>query len=159
ELTRSPVPPELRDPAEQSNETEQEPIPDDRLGMSFACAHPALKIEDRIALTLRLVAGPTTTEISHALLPPRPTLRQRITRAKERVRKLGISFEPPSGELLQQRVPDVRRTVYLLYAEGFARSTGEHHVRDDLTAEALRLARLLHALLPRSAETTRLLAL
>ncbi|MFV0253436.1 MAG: RNA polymerase sigma factor [Beutenbergiaceae bacterium] len=151
ELMRGPTPTSLRDPAEQVLDAERDPIPDDRLGLLFACAHPALKVEDRIALTLRFVVGLTTTEIAYALLMPRPTLQQRITRAKARIRKLGISFEPPSRSAMAERVADVRRIIYLLYAEGFARSTGKHHVRDDLTAEALRLARLLQAQHPDSA--------
>ena len=158
QLEREPVPEELRDPAELAQATATE-IRDDRLGLFFACAHPALKEEDRLALTLRFVAGLTTTEIAHALLMPRPTLQQRITRAKARVRRLGIAFSPPAGADVEARLPDIRRMIYLLFSEGFARSTGDSHVRADLTAEAIRLAELLEELVPGTAETRGLIAL
>lgn len=134
-------------------------IADDRLGLIFACTHPALRAEDRIALTLRFVAGLTTPEVANALLVPVTTMQQRIVRAKARIRKLGISFEAPRAEALGERLACVQRVVYLIYAEGFARSTGEQHVRDDLTAEAIRLARLLRALMPESGECAGLLGL
>lgn len=136
-----------------------EAIADDRLGLIFACTHPALRAEDRIALTLRFVAGLTTPEVANALLVPVTTMQQRLVRAKSRIRKLGISFEAPRMEALGERLGSVQRVVYLIFAEGFARSTGEQHVRDDLTAEAIRLARLLRALMPESGECAGLLAL
>lgn len=154
--SRAPVPAVLQDPAEIASEGER--VPDDRLGLCFACAHPALRPEDRIAMTLRFVAGLTAAEVAHALLLPVATMQQRITRAKRRVRTLGIPFEVPRRDELAGRLAGVLRVVYLLYAEGFARSDGDVHVRDDLTAEAIRLARLLRQLLP-TAETVGLLAL
>ncbi|MBM7368479.1 RNA polymerase sigma factor [Gordonia hydrophobica] len=133
-------------------------LPDDRLGMFFACAHPTITTEDRIALTLRFVAGLTTPEVAHALLVPVPTMQQRIVRAKKRIVTLGVPFTAPTTDDLPERSAGVLRVVYLLYAEGFARSSGAEHVRDDLTTEAIRLARLLARLLPH-AETVGLLAL
>lgn len=153
---RSPVPEMLQDPAESAVSASS--VPDDRLGLYFACAHPALKPEDRVAMTLRFVAGLATPEVAHALLVPIPTMQQRITRAKKRIRTTGIPFDVPRAEDLPERLAGVLRVVYLLYAEGFARSSGDVHVRDDLTAEAIRLARLLRRLMA-SAEVTGLLAL
>lgn len=134
-------------------------VSDDRLGLFLACAHPVLAVEDRVALTLRFVAGLSTAEVAHALLVPVPTMQQRIVRAKKRIRTLGVSFEVPDRGALPERLAGIQRVVYLLYAEGFARSAGPDHVRDDLTGEAIRLARLLHALLPGEPETAGLRAL
>ncbi|WP_448222159.1 RNA polymerase sigma factor [Gordonia iterans] len=146
----------ITDPSELAGERTS--VPDDRLGMFFACAHPVLGLADRIALTLRFVAGLTTGEVASALLIPVPTAQQRIVRAKKRITTLGVRFDvPPAGELAD-RLAGVLRVIYLLYSEGYARSSGTEHVRDDVTAESIRLARLLRELLP-CAETTGLLAL
>ncbi|MGB3409854.1 MAG: DUF6596 domain-containing protein [Microthrixaceae bacterium] len=134
-------------------------LPDDRLELLFACAHPVMRPEDRVALTLRFVAGLTTVEVAHALLVPVPTMQQRLTRAKHRCRTLGVPFRIPDKEELPQRLNTVLRVIYLLYAEGFTRSTGAAHISDDLTAEAIHLARVLHTLLPADAEVTGLLGL
>lgn len=154
ESERSVGPSDYADPAD----LDDSPLPDERLGMFFACAHPTLAPEDRIALTLRFVAGLTTPEVAHALLTTVPTMQQRIVRAKKRLAALGVPFTPPSPGDLPERSVGVLRVVYLLYTEGFARSSGDDHVRDDLTTEAIRLARLLARLLPR-AEAIGLLAL
>lgn len=161
EEDRSPISRELRDPAALAELEVPDPVghADDQLGLYFACAHPAVKPEDRISLTLRFVAGLTTAEVAHALLTPVSTMQQRMVRAKTRIRALGVSFAPPRPTELEQRLAGVLRVVYLLYSEGFARSGGETHVRDDLTAEAIRLARILRDLLPGHPETTGLLAL
>jgi RNA polymerase sigma-70 factor (ECF subfamily) len=159
ELEREAAAGESLDPATTPEQDPSDALTDDQLGLLFACAHPALNIEDRVALTLRFVAGLTTTEVAQALLLPVTTLQQRITRAKLRIRKLGISFEVPTGSLMEERLPAVRKVITLLYAEGFARSTGVQHVHDDLTSEAVRLAGLLQAIGPRSAENIGLLAL
>ncbi|MFT3875314.1 MAG: sigma-70 family RNA polymerase sigma factor [Propioniciclava sp.] len=155
---RAPAASASVDPAEQVFDEDGDEF-DDRLGLFFACAHPVLKPEDRIALTLRFLAGLTTAEVAHALLVPVPTMQQRIVRAKSRIRTLGVPFGVPRTADLPERLACVQRVIYLLYAEGFARSAGAEHVRDDLTAEAIRLARMLHALMPRVAEVTGLLAL
>nr|WP_243752939.1 DUF6596 domain-containing protein [Leucobacter ruminantium] len=102
-----------------------------------------MSAEDRVALTLRFVGGLTTPEVAHALLVPVATMQQRIVRAKKRIRTLGVPFDVPPRAELPARLAGVQRVMYLMYAEGFARSAGEAHVRDDLTAEAIRLARVL----------------
>jgi RNA polymerase sigma-70 factor (ECF subfamily) len=147
------------DPSEEPPPAERRALPDDRLELLFACAHPVMRPEDRVALTLRFVAGLTTVEVAHALLVPVPTMQARLTRAKQRIRTLGVPFRTPSRDDLPERVATVLRVLYLLYAEGFARSTGTTHVRGDLTAEAVELARVLHTLLPEDAEVAGLLAL
>lgn len=134
-------------------------IPDDRLGLFFACAHPALAPEDRIALTLRFVGGLSTADVAQALLVPVTAMQQRIVRAKKRIRSLGIRFTIPRREDLPERTAGVQRVISLMYAEGFARSSGDVHIRDDLTTEAIRLARVLRELTPGSAESTGLVAL
>lgn len=158
EEERSPLSFSLGDPAEQVYDSGAS-IPDDRLELFFACAHPLLSIDDRVALTLKFVAGLTTHEVAHQLLVPLPTMQQRITRAKKRVRKLGVPFEVPHPTALEERVDTVARVIYLLFTEGFSRSSGADHVRDDLTEEAIRLARTLMSLLPSSVELQGLLAL
>lgn len=159
ENERRPVPDGLRDPADQVAENDDEGIPDERLGLIFACAHPALALADRIALTLRFVAGLSVTEVAHALLVPKATMQQRIVRAKKRIRTKGIPFALPRPEDRGERRAAVQRVILLLYSEGFSRSDGATHVRDDLTAEAIRLARVLDELMPETAEVTGLLAL
>ncbi|MGO1544233.1 MAG: RNA polymerase sigma factor [Gulosibacter sp.] len=159
EEERAPIPASLRDPANAVVDAERPQLPDDRLELFFVCAHPTLSLEDRVALTLRFVAGLSSAEVAHALLVPVPTMQQRIVRAKKRIRTIGIPFEVPRGSEVPSRLTGVLRVIYLLYAEGFARLTGDVHVRDDLTAEALRLARVLRSFLPGSAEATGLLAL
>ncbi len=154
ESERASTPAEFRDPAEAPPPG----LPDERLGMFFACTHPVLRAEDRVALTLRFVAGLTTAEVAHALLIPVPTTQQRIVRAKKRIGALSVPFAPPREGDLPRRLGGVLRVIYLLFSEGFARSTGDAHIRDDLTDEAVALARTLRALLP-NAETTGLLAL
>ncbi|MGO1539634.1 MAG: RNA polymerase sigma factor [Leucobacter sp.] len=154
-----PIASQLRDPAERAVMGERNAIPDDRLVLFFACAHPVMSQEDRIALTLRFVAGLTTVEVANALLLPVPTMQQRIVRAKKRIRTLGITFAEPRGEELSERLSCVLRVVYLLFSEGYSRSAGTGHIREDLTAEAVRLARVLHSLMPSSAETAGLLGL
>lgn len=153
---RTVAPAIAQDPAEHL--PDPDPFCDDLLSLYFACAHPGLRPEDRVAMTLRFVAGLSTPEVAHALLVPVPTMQQRITRAKQRIHTLGVPFGPPPQEEFGGRVDGVLRVIYLLFTEGFARSTGQVHVRDDLTSEAILLARRLRRLLP-NAETTGLLAL
>ncbi len=133
---------------------------DDRLGLIFACCHPALAVEARVALTLRFVAGLTTREIATAFLVPEATLAQRLVRAKRKIREAGIRFTVPSAPAhLAERLRSVRTVVYLVFNEGFASSGGATLTRDDLCDEAIWLGRLLHRLMPRDAETAGLLAL
>jgi RNA polymerase sigma-70 factor, ECF subfamily len=130
---------------------------DDRLGLIFACCHPALALEVRVAMTLRYVAGLTTKEIAAAFLVPEPTLAQRLVRAKRKIKEAGIRFEVPSR--LTERLRSVRTVVYLVFNEGFTATSGAGLIREDLCDEAIWLGRLLHRLLPADAETAGLLAL
>jgi RNA polymerase sigma-70 factor (ECF subfamily) len=137
-----------------------ETLGDDRLGLIFACCHPALAVESRVALTLRFVAGLTTREIATALIVPEATLAQRLVRAKRKIRETGIRFTVPTSPAhLTERLRSVRTVVYLVFNEGFASSSGVALTRDDLCDEAIWLGRLLHRLMPGDAETAGLLAL
>ena len=137
--------------------TEPHQLGDDRLGLIFACCHPALALEVRVAMTLRYVAGLTTKQIAAAFLIPEPTLAQRLVRAKRKIRDAGIRFEIPARPA--QRLRSVRTVVYLVFNEGFAASGGDALIRKELCEEAIWLGRLLHRLLPADAETAGLLAL
>ena len=131
-------------------ETEAEDIEDDRLRLIFTCCHPALQPDAQVALTLREVCGLTTEEIAHAFLTPAPTLAQRIVRAKAKIRDAKIPYETPSPEDLPERLDSVLRVIYLVFNEGYSASSGATLTRHDLSGEAIRLTRLLMALLPAS---------
>jgi RNA polymerase sigma-70 factor (ECF subfamily) len=133
-------------------------IPDDRLRLLFTCCHPSLALDARIALTLRTVAGLTTREIARAFLVPEPTLGQRLTRAKRKIRDAGIPYAVPPREALPGRLDDVRTVVYLVFNEGYEATEGEL-IRADLCTEAIRLARLLDHLIPDDTESGGLVAL
>ena len=131
---------------------------DDRLRLIFTCCHPALAADAHVALTLREVCGLTTEEIAHAFLTPAPTLAQRIVRAKAKIRDAKIPYQVPEIEELPVRLHSVLRVIYLVFSEGYYSSAGESALRVDLSAEAIRLARLLQELLPEP-EVNGLLAL
>jgi RNA polymerase sigma-70 factor, ECF subfamily len=133
-------------------------IPDDRLRLLFTCCHPALALDAQVALTLRTVAGLTTREIARAFLVPEPTLGQRLTRAKRKIRDAAIPYRVPPREALPGRVDGVRVVIYLVFNEGYEATEGEL-LRADLCAEAIRLGRLLDHLIPGEAETAGLLSL
>lgn len=132
---------------------------DDALTLLFMCCHPSLTPASAIALTLRAVGGLATAEIASAFLVPEPTMAQRVTRAKQSIRASGIPFALPSDAERDARVGSVLHVLYLLFNEGYTASAGESLHRVDLSSEAIRLARMLHALLPESGEVTGLLAL
>jgi RNA polymerase sigma-70 factor, ECF subfamily len=133
-------------------------VEDDRLRLIFTCCHPALGADARIALTLREVCGLETEQIAHAFLTSPPTLAQRIVRAKTKIRDAGIPYQVPSREDLSSRLDAVLHVIYLVFNEGYSASAGDALTRPDLSAEAIRLGRLLVELLPEP-EAVGLLAL
>ncbi|HZP86672.1 MAG TPA: RNA polymerase sigma factor [Burkholderiales bacterium] len=144
--------------ADERAQVEQESVEDDRLRLIFTCCHPALAPDAQIALTLREVCGLTTEEIARAFLTAPATLAQRIVRAKAKIRTARIPYEVPERRELPQRLDSVLRVIYLVFNEGYSASSGATLIRHDLSAEAIRLARLLVELLPES-EAIGLLAL
>jgi RNA polymerase sigma-70 factor, ECF subfamily len=134
-------------------------IPNERLGLIFACCHPALAANVRVPLTLRLVGGLATAEIARAFLVPEGTLAQRLVCAKRKIRDVDIPLETLPAHLLPERLRSVLSVLYLVFNEGYAATRGEALVRPDLCDEAIRLAKLLAALMPDEAEALGLLAL
>ncbi|HEX6602890.1 MAG TPA: RNA polymerase sigma factor [Solirubrobacterales bacterium] len=134
-------------------------IGDDLLALIFTCCHPLLSREARVALTLRLLGGLTTTEIASAFLASESTVAQRLVRAKKTLRDAKVPFEVPRGAELDERLPSVLEVIYLVFNEGYAASAGEDWVRTDLCEEALRLGRILAELAPREPEVHGLVAL
>jgi len=143
------------DPAERAV---GDPDWDDRLRLIFTCAHPALPLESRVALTLRTVGGLSTPEVARAFLVSESTMAQRIVRAKAKITNAAIPYQVPSPEALPERLDGVLAVLYLVYSEGYKATSGENLQRLDLAAEAIRLTRLLVQLLP-DPEPTALLAL
>ena len=135
------------------------PVEDDRLRLIFVCCHPALSMQARVALTLRLLGGLTVAEIAHAFLVPETTLAQRITRAKGKIKAASIPYAVPAATDVAERLTGVQAVVYLVFNEGYLASGGDEAVRTPLCDEAIRLGRLLHDLLPDDGEVTGLLAL
>jgi RNA polymerase sigma-70 factor, ECF subfamily len=127
---------------------DDESVEDDRLRLIFTCCHPALAPDAQVALTLREVCGLTTEEIARAFLTPAPTLAQRIVRAKAKIRDAKIPYQVPAPTELPERLDAVLRVIYLVFNEGYAASSGAAVTRHDLSAEAIRLGRLLVELLP-----------
>ncbi|MGN6867221.1 MAG: RNA polymerase sigma factor [Solirubrobacteraceae bacterium] len=138
---------------------EQQPEADDTLTLLFLCCHPAVTVASQIALTLRAVGGLTTAEIAHAFLGPEATMGRRIRRAKELIKTSGMKFSLPPEAERPERLRAVRHVLYLVFNEAYTASAGPELQRVGLAEEAIRLARMLHRLLPTDGETTGLLAL
>jgi RNA polymerase sigma-70 factor, ECF subfamily len=134
-------------------------LDDDRLRLIFTCCHPALALDARVALTLRTVCGLSTAEVARAFVTSETTVAQRLVRAKRKIQVAGIAYEVPGPERLGDRLAAVLAVVYLLFNEGYAASSGERLVRDELCAEALRLGDLLLSLMPGETEVCGLQAL
>ncbi len=135
------------------------PVRDDQLRLIFTCCHPALAPAAQVGLTLRMVCGLQTAEIARAFLQPEPTVYQRLSRAKAKIRTTNIPFRVPRGRLLAERLPPVLACIYLVFSEGYAASAGDDLVRHELCDEGIRLARLLVDLMPEEPEARGLLAL
>lgn len=143
------------EPAEPSDSV----VRDDLLRLVFTCCHPSLSLEAQVALSLRTLGGLSTAEVARALLVPETTMAKRLTRAKQKIRQARIPYRVPSDAELPARLTGVLSTVYLVFNEGYAPSSGPQAVRQPLVDEAIRLGRLLHSLMPDEASVTGLLAL
>jgi RNA polymerase sigma-70 factor, ECF subfamily len=147
--------------AASSDEAEDDmsAIPDERLELIFACCHPSLQMESRVALTLRTLGGLSTEEIAAAFLVPPATMAQRIVRSKRKIREAVIPFDVPPASRLSDRLDDVCTVLYLIFNQGYVATGGATLVRADLCDEAIRLTRILNALMPAEPEALGLLAL
>lgn len=134
---------------EQPNEIDfdDRPIPDERLKLIFTCCHPALALDAQLALTLRTLGGLTTNEIARAFLVPVPTMNQRITRAKNKIKQAAIPFEIPPAHRIPERIAAVLHVLYLIFNEGYSATAGDDLIRQELCAEAIRLTQILVELL------------
>jgi RNA polymerase sigma-70 factor (ECF subfamily) len=141
------------------DDSDDDAFGDDRLRLIFTCCHPALNLDAQIALTLRAVCGLSTQAVARAFIVGEETMAQRLVRAKRKIRDAGIPYETPGAELLDERIEGVLAVVYSVFTEGYAATSGAHLIDVELCAEAIRLGRLLDALLPQNAAVLGLLAL
>jgi RNA polymerase sigma-70 factor, ECF subfamily len=148
-----------RDAGDNAGEPAMEEIPDERLRLIFTCCHPALAFPNRVALTLRTLAGLTTAEIAKAFLTAEPTMAKRLVRAKRKIQEAGIPYRVPPAELLPERLGAVLAVLYLIFNQGYDEARDEEGVRRALAAEAIRLTRVLVRLMPDEPEPLGLLAL
>ncbi|MDI1262707.1 MAG: sigma-70 family RNA polymerase sigma factor [bacterium] len=142
-----------------ADEADDGGLDDDMLRLVFTCCHPSLAAEVQVALTLRTVCGLTTIEVARAFLASEAAMAQRLLRAKQKIRLAGIPYEVPEREALEPRLRGVLAVIYLVFTEGYAATSGEDLMRPDLAREAIRLARLIDALMPGRSEIKGLLAL
>lgn len=147
------------DAAEQASGEGEDGFPDDRLRLIFTCCHPAIAPESRVALTLRTLGGLSTAEIARAFLARESAMAQRLVRTKRKIRATGIRYEVPGRDQLPARLPSVTATLYLIFNEGYLGTSSDALLREELCADAIRLASLLAAMLPGQREALGLLAL
>ncbi|MCC6802333.1 MAG: RNA polymerase sigma factor [Anaerolineae bacterium] len=145
--------------SEDEPDMDDNPIPDDRLKLMFTCCHPALALEAQVALTLHTLGGLSTPEVARAFLVPEPTMAQRLARARRKIRDAGIPYRVPPADLLPTRLDALLAVIYLIFNEGYVTTSGAALTRGDLCAEAIRLCRVLVALMVDNAEARGLLAL